>query len=160
MSMKFISGLREFLNKQKRRSGAGQEEKPADSAYTPEVQSADNALGFSVPGLDIERGLTFFDGDKDDYIEALQSFVLNTPDILDGLRALDEEKLPDYAVKIHGFKSMCSWICADALFKRAETLEKLVKSGDFAAAVSLNTAFIRDAEQFVKILSVYLNGLM
>jgi PAS domain S-box-containing protein len=108
----------------------------------------------SVPGLNIERGLSVFDGDRDDYMSALASFSKNAPQTINNLRCVvNEENISEYAINIHSLKSMCAWICADGLRERAAGLEAMAKAGDLAGLAARNSFFLKDADAFLKALS-------
>jgi CheY-like chemotaxis protein len=117
-----------------------------------EKQIMEGGLPFTLPGLDMERGIALFDGDTATYMSALRSFILNAPDILDKLQIVTEENLPDYAVNIHGLKSISAWIHAEDIRAAAENLEALAKTGDLSGVAELN-------EEFLKNTRVFINGL-
>jgi hypothetical protein len=105
---------------------------------------------FSIPGLDVERGLETFDGEVDDYMTALSSFIKNTPDSINKLRGVTEGTLPDYAVNVHGVKSISAWICAEGIRAAAAELEAMAKAGDISGVLARNDKFLSDVETFLK----------
>jgi hypothetical protein len=111
---------------------------------------------FNIPGLDVERGLETFDGEMDDYMTALSSFIKNTPDSINKLRGVTEGNLPEYAVNIHGVKSISAWICAEGIRADAAELESLAKAGDISAVLARNDKFLNDVETFLKDLQAVL----
>jgi signal transduction histidine kinase/CheY-like chemotaxis protein len=111
---------------------------------------------FNLPGLNIEQGLNVFDGEMEDYVSALQSFIKNAPEVLEKLRNINEENLPEYAINIHGLKSISGWICAENIRANAATLEALAKAGDLSGVIAQNNKFLKDTETFVKDLGTLL----
>jgi signal transduction histidine kinase/DNA-binding NarL/FixJ family response regulator/HPt (histidine-containing phosphotransfer) domain-containing protein len=110
----------------------------------------------NIPGLNVEQGLEVFDGDKEDYISALHSFAKNAPESLDKLRGVTKENLSDYAINVHGIKSISAWICAESIRKGAAELEALAKAGDAAGVLALNEQFLKDTEIFLTELKAQL----
>ena len=122
-----------------------------DTQKTP--RDANQSLA-DIPGLDVEKGLDVFDGEMDDYMAALQSYAKNAPVIIDKLRGFIKdgvaaEKLPGYAIDIHGLKSISAWICAENIREGALELELLAKAGDISAVTARNETFLNNAEKFI-----------
>jgi CheY-like chemotaxis protein len=111
---------------------------------------------FNVPGLNVEQGLDVFDGEMEDYISALNSFIKNAPEVMDKLHNVTNENLSEYAINIHGLKSISGWICAENIRANAAVLETLAKAGDLSGVIAQNDKFIKDAEAFVKDLGAFL----
>ena len=127
------------------------EDSRAQDGLSFELSRLDN-----LSGLDVERGLDVFEGDVEDYISALHSFLKNTPAVIDKLRDVTEDALPGYAVNIHGLKSISAWICAERIQAGAAELEALAKAGDLSGVVARNDKFLKDAEALIKDLQVVL----
>ena len=126
--------------------------KPADQ------RSADQKLT-EIPGLDFESGLEVFEGEIDDYISALHSFVKNTPEIMDKLRSFNNAaNMPEYAVNVHGLKSISAWICAEDIRREAAELEALAKAGNADAVAARNGKFLDETEAFMKLLQSMLKS--
>ena len=118
-----------------------------------------NRMFAELSGLDFEKGLDVFEGDMDDYIAALQSFVKNTPAAIDKLRGfITEENLPEYAINIHGLKSVSAWVCARNIQEGAAELDTLAKAGDFSAIAAKNGKFLDDTDAFVNELKTLLEN--
>jgi HPt (histidine-containing phosphotransfer) domain-containing protein len=114
-------------------------------------------MPFVVPGLDVERGLDVFEGEMDDYMSALGSFLRNVPDIMDKLRRdAREGNLPEYAINVHGLKSISGWICAESIRAGCEELETLARAGDLPGVLARNGVFLEDVAAFVKYLQAAL----
>jgi hypothetical protein len=54
----------------------------------------------------------------------------HTPGVLDKLKAVSKEILPEYAIDVHGMKGVNANISAEITRKAALNLEKMVKTGD------------------------------
>jgi CheY-like chemotaxis protein/HPt (histidine-containing phosphotransfer) domain-containing protein len=111
---------------------------------------------FDIPGLNVGRGLAVFDDEQDTYTAALRSFTTNVPEIIDKLRAVTEENLPEYAINVHALKSVSGWICADGIQARAAGLEALAKAGNFVGVTTLNKSLIDETETFMSNLCAQL----
>ena len=111
-----------------------------------------------ISGLDFEKGLEVFEDDMEDYTAALKSFVKNTPDTINKLRGVTEDKLPEYAINIHGLKSVSSWICAQGIMEGAAELDALAKTSDFSAIAAKNDMFLDEADAFINNLKTLLDN--
>ena len=111
-----------------------------------------------IPGLDFEKGLEVFEDDIDDYIAALKSFVKNTPETIEKLRSFKDDNLPEYAINIHGLKSISAWICAQSILEGATELDAFAKAGDISAITEKNEKFLDNAESFLNDLKTALEG--
>ena len=112
----------------------------------------------NIPGLDFEKGLDAFEDDMDDYMSALHSFINNSPDFIGKLRGLTKENMPEYAINIHGLKSISAWICAENIRKGAAELEALAKAGDISSVARQNDTFLKDADEFINDLKAALEN--
>jgi hypothetical protein len=92
-------------------------------------------------------------------MSALRSFITNAQEITDKLLLVSQENLPDYAVNIHGLKSISSWICAEDIRARAANLETLAKAGDLSGVITLNDGFLKDTKTFIACLQAQLEKL-
>ena len=104
----------------------------------------------ALSGINVEKGLDVFEDDIDDYVSALRSFLRNAPKAIDKLRGVAEENLPEYAVNVHGLKSMSGWICAETIQAGAIELEALAKAGDLSGVLARNEEFLKGVEAFAK----------
>jgi len=102
-----------------------------------------------IEGMDIQKGLERFGGDRETFLQILQSFAKNTRSLLETLKEVNKSNLADYGINVHGAKSSCRSICAEALGNRAEVLEKAAKSGDLDFVASNNGAFIDDVLKLI-----------
>jgi PAS domain S-box-containing protein len=107
---------------------------------------AEGALeGLTVPGLDLQAGIERYEGETV-YLQILRSYLIHTPELLQSLRNLSPETLPDYALTVHGLKGASYGICAEEVGKEAEELEHAAKAGDYGQVMARNLDFIARAE--------------
>ncbi|MDR0456565.1 MAG: response regulator [Treponema sp.] len=102
----------------------------------------------TVAGIDIVQGRDRYNGETA-YLEILRSWCLHTPALLEKLRGLSPDNLPDYSVTVHGLKGSSYGIFANDIGKKAEELEGFAKAGDFSNVQAGNTAFIVMAESLL-----------
>ena len=103
----------------------------------------------NVPGLNFQQGLDVFDGEEDDYVSALKSFINSVPGIVAKLRNVTAENLQDYIINVHGLKSTGGWICAENVQREAMELEALAKAGNLSEIESRNDKFLNDVNIFI-----------
>jgi signal transduction histidine kinase/DNA-binding response OmpR family regulator/HPt (histidine-containing phosphotransfer) domain-containing protein len=109
-----------------------------------------------IDGLDIEEGLARFSEDEDAYISILRSYAQNTAPLIDMLRDITSESLPQFAVTVHGIKGSSFSISANAVGKQAEALEYAAKAGDLALVSETADTFIADVEALLSQLNDFL----
>ena len=97
--------------------------------------------GMGIKGLNIEKSVERFNGDRDVYFNVLRAFVKNTPQLIDSIDHTGPDGLNEYAVTMHGIKGSCRGVGADAVADTAERLELAAKAGD--------TGFITDFTPFL-----------
>jgi HPt (histidine-containing phosphotransfer) domain-containing protein len=102
-----------------------------------------------IAGLDMSQGLERFGGDKAAFLQVLRSYAVNTPLLLEALRAVTRENLAHYATTIHGIKGASRGICADSLGDRAAALEDAAREGNIDFVLTNNTAFLEAAETLI-----------
>ena len=98
-----------------------------------------------IEGIDIIQGREKYTNEKA-YIDILRSWSLHTPVLLDKLKNVTADNLPDYAVMVHGLKGSSYGIFAGAIGQRAEELEFLAKDGNLSRVQDENPAFIKMVE--------------
>ena len=106
-------------------------------------------MKIEIPGVDVAKGLELYDDDEDIYLVVLRSYASNTPAVLDKLRNLSAETLPDYAAAIHGIKGTSATIGAEDLRKTAMKLEVMAQTGDLPGLLARNGAFLEQANTLV-----------
>jgi CheY-like chemotaxis protein len=141
-------------NAKKREAKLQEQERKAENGSEGGAPGSFGAI--NIPGLNVEQGLEVFGGDTEDYESALFSFVKNAPEVMDKLRGVTKDNLPDYAINIHGLKSISGWICAENVRKGAAELEAMAKAGDAAGVLAQNEQFLKDTETFLKDLKAQL----
>jgi len=102
-----------------------------------------------IPGVDTDKGLSYYGDELDIYLPLLRSYVLNTPSSLEKLRTARPETLSEYAVVVHGIKGTSASIGAETTMEAAFNLEKLAKAGDFNGVMANNELFINNTEMLV-----------
>jgi len=98
------------------------------------AQSSDKdwqALLRGVPGLNVEKGIARFNGDKDAYLDVLRSYAKNTLPLIDATKLVDKDDLKSYTTIVHGIKGSSSGICAEEVADIAEALENAGSIGDY-----------------------------
>jgi CheY-like chemotaxis protein len=125
-------------------------DKSRETDYLSEhtMQQTD-AETWEIEGLNKEKALVQFGGSEETLLIVLQSYVDNTPALIDKIRICAESQLPDYAVLIHGIKGTCYGVCADVVGKQAEELEHAAKRGDFQYVSGHNAAFVAATEALI-----------
>jgi CheY-like chemotaxis protein len=103
----------------------------------------------SIAGFDITRGLELVDNDIESWLEVIRSFVQHTPVLLNSMRNVTAETLPEYTVTVHGIKGSCYSLGAQAVGKNAEDLEHKGRAGDIEFIRKNNPDFIALAEKLV-----------
>ena len=114
---------------------------------------------WEIEGLDKARALMQFGDNEEVYLVILQSYAVNTPDLLDKIRTCTESQLSDYAIVVHGIKGTSYGICADTVGKRAEALEHAAKRGDFSFVSKHNAEFIKTAEELIDRINAILREI-
>jgi CheY-like chemotaxis protein/HPt (histidine-containing phosphotransfer) domain-containing protein len=112
--------------------------------------SEENFKNMEILGLNIQGVFDSYYGEWDLYLSALQSFIENTPKIIETMRDVTEENLREYIVKMHGLKGVISSIGADEIQVRVEALEQMTKVGDMASVLAQNDGLLNDVEKLVE----------
>jgi hypothetical protein len=102
--------------------------------------------------LDTKRGLERFGGNKESYIQVLRSYAKNSRPLLERMKEVNRDNLPDYTIIVHGLKGSSWGICADALGNKAEVLERAAKEGNFEFVEANNPDLIGDAEKLIGVV--------
>jgi signal transduction histidine kinase/FixJ family two-component response regulator/HPt (histidine-containing phosphotransfer) domain-containing protein len=122
-------------------------QKPA----APATEGSIELKGFTVPGLDIKKGLRRFGGDTDAYLGVLRSYAKNTPPLLDSAAEAGKSKetLTDYETIVHGIKGSSHAIFAEETGDLAGELEQAAHSGDYDFVAANNFAFTETARRLI-----------
>ena len=102
-----------------------------------------------IAGLDMRKGLARFSGDMNSYIQILRSFTSNTRLLAETLRDVNEAGLENYTINVHGMKSSCRGIGADAAGFMAEELEQAGKRGDLDFITANNPALLETVAKLI-----------
>jgi PAS domain S-box-containing protein len=121
---------------------AGQEQAAKEAGPAASGGVLENA---ELEGLDFAAGLKRYETEEI-YLQVLQSYLTHTPELLEKLRSLARETLPNYAITVHGLKGASYGVCAGEIGKEAEELEFAAKAGDYEKVHSRNAAFISKVE--------------
>ena len=113
-------------------------------------------MKLNIPGIDAEKGLDLYDDEFDIYLTVLRSYAANTPAVLDKLRKVSAETLPDYAVTVHGVKGTSANIGAEETRKTALKMETLAKAGDLSGILANNEEFLKDADKLIENINLWL----
>jgi len=89
------------------------------------------ALNNGIAGIDVQKGLRHFDGDKNAFIQVLRSYTKNTPVKLITADDVREVNLSDYETMVHGIKGSSRSILAEEIGEIANTLEKAAAAKDY-----------------------------
>ena len=111
-----------------------------------------------IPGVNLKAGLALYGSDMDMLAFALNSFSMHTPALVDTLREVSGEKLPDYAINVHSLKSALAAIGAEELSARAKELEAFAKAGDLSAVLAGNEKLLSDAGIIINNVKAWLNA--
>jgi signal transduction histidine kinase/DNA-binding NarL/FixJ family response regulator len=143
-TIKLDSLLNEWIHA-KQGKGVSERAEKAKKTETGDEAAADTFITRRIEGLNIEAGCSRFGGENA-YREVVRSYATHTPNLLDKLRQVAKETLPEYAVAVHGLKGSSYGICADTVGKMAEELESAAKKGDIETVAVKNGDLIREAE--------------
>jgi len=99
----------------------------------------------SVAGVDIAQGVERYNGEAA-YLDILRSWCRHTPALLEKMKGLSRENLPEYSITVHGLKGSSYGILANDIGKMAQELEGFGKAGDFESVQAKNADFITMTE--------------
>ncbi|MDR3076521.1 MAG: hypothetical protein LBU26_04395, partial [Synergistaceae bacterium] len=130
----------------------GQQEAAINKRGDEECALESKILGAQIEGLEAATGIASFGG-AGIYLSVLESYAKNTAGLLDKIRAVDEDKLDDYVMTMHGIKGSSRGICAVKIGNMAEAMESAGKDRNLAGIRAKNGAFIGAAEKLISELS-------
>ena len=107
-----------------------------------------------LEGIDLLRGKERYQNEGT-YLNILRSYATHTPPLLERLNEWGRDRgtgisLSEYTVAVHGLKGSSYGICADALGKNAEELERAARAGDRERVSSGNGPFIEKSRRLVR----------
>jgi CheY-like chemotaxis protein len=91
-----------------------------------------------ITGINIEKGLQSFAGDKGAYLEVLKSFAKNTQPLIESSKEVSKDKLLEYETVVHGIKGSSRSISAEEVGNLAESLEKAALNGNYDFIIANN----------------------
>jgi signal transduction histidine kinase/CheY-like chemotaxis protein/HPt (histidine-containing phosphotransfer) domain-containing protein len=130
----------------------------SSAADIPPEDKNDEDIVIDIPGVNAESGIFLYGGDKEIYLSILRSFALNTPGILDELRIVSRETLPNYIISVHGLKGSCAGIGAEAVRKAASDLETISRAGNLDEVLAQNDKLIEDAQTVIADVKAWLEN--
>jgi len=114
---------------------------------------------WKIEGIDKEKALVQFGGSEETFLIVLQSYAINTPSLLEKIRAVVDAPLQDYAILVHGIKGTSYGIGADELGKQAEALEHAARHGDAQYVSEHNAELIKATEDLIDRINTTLREL-
>jgi PAS domain S-box-containing protein len=154
--MELDSVIRKWLRDEEKEKELG-----TNAYITPENSSEDEKtanLTIEIPGVDTEKGLLLYGGDKKIYLSLLRSYVFNTPVNLSKIKSVSKDTLNSYVIAVHGLKGTSAGIGAESIREAALNLENLARSGDINKVLELNNQLISDTETVVESVKTWLEG--
>jgi len=106
----------------------------------------DENVEIDIPGVDTKIGLSLYGGETDIYLELLRSYASNTPNVLNKLKNVSKETLPDYVITVHGLKGTSAGIGVQEIREQASELETLSRAGNLEEVLAKNGKLINDTE--------------
>ena len=134
------------------RDKSKEKEEHGESAGRGAAETRDpsrNAAGNSIEGINIDKGIEHFGGDKELYLDVLRSYAANTRPILERIKKVREDNLHEYEIDVHGIKGASHGIFADAVGNLAQALEKEAKIGNYDFVSDNNAHFIELTERLI-----------
>ncbi|MCL2820296.1 MAG: PAS domain-containing protein [Oscillospiraceae bacterium] len=117
------------------------------------------ALEKGVPGVNIEKGLSRFYGDKSAYVEVMRSYAKNTVPLISAAKAVSKDDLQSYITVVHGIKGSSSGISAGGAAAIAEALEKAALDGDYDYITVYNKNLIDTVSRLISDIVIMLEEL-
>lgn len=91
-----------------------------------------NVFSLPIEGIDYNKGLSFFEGDRESYLLVIESFVKEGKSISREMQEeLEQQDFVPYIIHAHSLKNISANIGADIFSKQAKALEFAGKEGRF-----------------------------
>jgi len=113
---------------------------------TSSPEGENGNINVDIPGVDTEKGLTHYGNDMDIYLSLLRSYVSNTPGVLNKLKTVSKETLPDYVITAHGLKGTSAGIGVETIRRAALDLETEARAGNLDTILDRKDKLIAEAE--------------
>ena len=158
------------LESKERSLSQHQQDKPEStgSSLPDEADARDNSepgaparvsvLDWSIPGLDIAKGLEQAEGDEVAYMKILRSYVVDLRSMLASASSVDLSSLSEYKIYVHGIKGTSYYVFAGQVGKLAEALEAASGANDFDYVSEFNPAFLEISWQLVQDLDALISA--
>jgi PAS domain S-box-containing protein len=137
-----------------------QEKELKNDASSSEIVSKEENnenITIDIPGVDTEKGMSYYGGETDIYLPFLRSYAANIPGVIERLKTVSEETLPDYVIAVHGLKGTSAGIGAQTLQRSAAKLETLSRLGDLDGVLADNDKLIEQARIVVANVKAWLD---
>ncbi|MDR1481767.1 MAG: response regulator [Synergistaceae bacterium] len=131
------------------------QEKPKDLMSSLQTQTGLSRVT-RVEGVDVEAAVGRLGGNAAAYLDVIRTYVIHTPQILEGLRNPSRDAMRDYAISMHSMRGSSYNIGAMEVGLMAEELESAAKADDFVSVTAKNNAFIQLAQDLISRLSLLL----
>jgi HPt (histidine-containing phosphotransfer) domain-containing protein len=106
-------------------------------------------MQIEIPGIDSQIVADLYNDDLEMYTTILHSFVNRIPEVLNKIRNVSSETLPDYKIKIHALKGSSGSVGAKETMAEAARLEVMAKNEDLAGILAGNDAFLERVDVLV-----------
>jgi len=102
-----------------------------------------------IIGLDIMQGVEQYSGNEKYYTQVLTSYTASVRTILDEIKKVTKDTLPEYKIKVHSIKGASDSIFANRVASLAGNLEQAAKDNDFEYVEKNNKEFIETAGKLI-----------
>jgi len=102
-----------------------------------------------IENLSIQDGIKRFGNNERTYLHVLRTYASDTRDLLMKITSVDESKIHDYEIIVHGIKGSSKDICALELGTLAEQLENAAKNSDIGFLTEHNPRFLSIAQALI-----------
>jgi HPt (histidine-containing phosphotransfer) domain-containing protein len=135
--------LEKWIPKEKRKTAL----KRSRSLLSGTAAIKERTSGIAIEGIDIEKGISRFGGNTDEYFETLGLFCSDGLEKLRELKScLEKGDFPLYTIHVHALKSAAANIGADKLSETAKLLEEAGKQENHKAIEAHHSKFLGDLE--------------
>jgi len=117
----------------------------AHTSSDSDKQSETQISNMDIPGINVAKGLSRYDGDAETYLKILRSYAASIRTILESIDEVGESTLPAYIIGTHSIKGASYDIFADSIGNKAEQLEAAGKDGNIDYILKNNEAFLDEA---------------
>jgi HAMP domain-containing protein/HPt (histidine-containing phosphotransfer) domain-containing protein len=129
---------------------------PADKKSKPERSAFLKTLSH-IDSLDIEQGMLYAGGGESGYTEVLHAAAETFHESAETMKTAYKDKLPDFAIHVHGIKGALYSIGAVSLGDRALELEKAAKAENSLFCADTYPLFEEDLLRFTEALEAALS---